>query len=161
MIDSLIALLLLPFKSVRYDFQYCLSALKIGGQHLNVSFYSCKWIYPFKNFVLNFSSRNWAKEFDISLSHLETGERNSSFSFSSRNWAKEIWTSLSTLETRQRDSNFSFSSQNWWKGIQISLSPLEMGEILFEFLFLFSIGLFCLSSMTGRQHHRLLSEIFN
>merc|ERR1712074_315221 len=30
----------------------------------------------------------------------------------------------------------------------ISLSPLECGEIVFKFLFLFSIGLFCISSMT-------------
>jgi len=36
-------------------------------------------------------------------------------------------------------SDFSFSSRNWGKGIQISLSPLEIGEIVFKFLFLFSI----------------------
>ena len=99
----------------------------------------------------------------ISLSLLETGQRNSrflfllsklekrnsGFSFSSRNWARKFEISLSPLETRQRDSVFSFSSRNWRNGIQISLSPLEIGEIVFEFLFLFSIGLFCLSSMTA------------
>ena len=73
---------------------------------------------------------------------------NSGFSFSSRTWARKFEISLSPLETRQRDSDFSFSSRNWWRGIQISLSSLECGEIVFKFLFLFSIGLFCISSMT-------------
>ena len=111
-------------------------------------FLSSRKFNIFANF--SFSSRNWAKEFQISLSPLETGERNSGFSFSSRNWARKFEISLSPLETRQRNLDFSFSSRNWLKGIQISLSPLECGEIVFKFLFLFSIGLFCISSMTER-----------
>ena len=97
-----------------------------------------------------FSSRNWEKEIQISLSPLESvgrkfrflfllsklGKGNSDFSVSSRNLWKE-------------NSDFSFSSRNCGKEIQISLSPLEIGEIVFKFLFLFSIWLFCLSSITG------------
>ena len=54
---------------------------------------------------------------------------------------------LSKLE--QRTILFSFSSRNWGNGIQISLPPLEIGELVFKFLFFFSIGLLCLSSTTG------------
>ena len=106
-------------------------------------FLSSRKFNIFANF--SFSSRNWAKEFQISLSPLETGERNSGFSFSYRNWARKFEISLSPLETRQRNLDFSFSSRNWLKRIQISLSPLELEK---EFLFLFQIGLFCISSMT-------------
>ena len=72
------------------------------------------------------------------------------FSFSSRNWAKEFQISLTPLETGERNSGFSFSSRNWARKFEISLSPLECGEIVFKFLFLFLIGLFCISSMTGK-----------
>ena len=56
--------------------------------------------------------------------------------------------------------DFSFSSRNWGKEFQVSLSFLENGEKNFKFLFLLSIGLFGLSSMTvtdriqtaSRQH---------
>ena len=46
----------------------------------------------FSNF--SFSSRNWARKFEISLSPLETGKRNSGFSFSSWNWARKFEISL-------------------------------------------------------------------
>ena len=71
------------------------------------------------------------------------------FSFSSRNWAKEFEISLSPLETGQENSRFLFLLSRRGKGIRISLSRLECGEIVFKFLFLFSIGLFCISSMTA------------
>merc|ERR1712105_190904 len=49
----------------------------------------------------------------ISLSLLETGERNLGFSFSSQNWSRKFEISLSPLKTRQRNSDFSFSSRMW------------------------------------------------
>merc|ERR1712074_87164 len=57
--------------------------------------------------------------------------------------------SLTLLETGQRNSRFLFLLSKLEKGIWISLSPLKCGEIVFKFLFLFSIGLFCISSMTA------------
>ena len=77
----------------------------------------------FSNFP--FSSRNWSKEFKISLSPLETGKRNSGFSFSSRNWTRKFEISLSPLETRQRNSDFSFSSRMWRNCFYISLTLLD------------------------------------
>ena len=46
-------------------------------------------------------------------------------------------------------ANFSFPSRNWRNEFQSSLSLLQIRENYFKFLFLFSIGLFALSSMTG------------
>ena len=46
-------------------------------------------------------------------------------------------------------ANFLFPSRNWRKEFQSSLSLLQIGENNFKFLFLFSIGLFGLSSMTA------------
>merc|ERR1712140_53328 len=85
----------------------------------------------------------------ISLSLLETGQRNSRFLFLLSKLEKGIQVSLSPLETGQENSRFLFLLSRRGKGIRISLSPLECGEIVFKFLFLFSIGLFCISSMTG------------
>ena len=84
----------------------------------------------------------------ISLSLLETGQRNSRFLFLLSKLEKGIQVSLSPLETGQENSRFLFLLSRRGKGIRISLSPLECGEIVFKFLFLFSIGLFCISSMT-------------
>ena len=42
-------------------------------------------------------------------------------------------------------------SQNWGIEFPVSLSYLKTGEKNFKFLFLFSIGLFGLSSMTGAK----------
>ena len=84
----------------------------------------------------------------ISLSFLETGQRNSRFLFLLQKLEKGIQVSLSPLETGQENSRFLFLLQRRGKGIWISFSPLECGEIVFKFLFLFSIGLFCISSMT-------------
>ena len=85
----------------------------------------------------------------ISLSLLETGQRNSRFLFLLSKLGKGIQVSLSPLETGQENSRFLFLLSRRGKGIRISLSPLECGEIVFKFLFLFSIGLFCISSMTA------------
>ena len=48
-------------------------------------------------------------------------------------------------------SNFSFPSRNWGKEFQVSLSLLKIGENNVKFLFFFSIGLFCLSSITAPE----------
>ena len=85
----------------------------------------------------------------ISLSLLETGQRNSRFLFLLSKLEKGIQVSLSPLETGQENSRFLFLLSRRGKGIWISLSPLKCGEIVFKFLFLFSIGLFCISSMTA------------
>ena len=66
---------------------------------------------------------------------------------------QRIYLSHSHLESRWYFSDFSFSLQNWRNEIHISLTPLEIGEIVFKFLFLFSIGLFCLSSITVTSWH--------
>ena len=87
----------------------------------------------------------------ISLSLLETGQRNSRFLFLLSKLEKGIQVSLSPLETGQENSRFLFLLSRRGKGIQISPSPLECGEIVFKFLFLFSIGLFCISSMTDME----------
>merc|ERR1712130_1030247 len=71
------------------------------------------------------------------------------FSFSSRNWGKEFWFFFLLSKTGQENSRFLFLLSRRGKGIRISLSPLECGEIVFKFLFLFSIGIFCISSMTA------------
>ena len=84
----------------------------------------------------------------ISLSLLETGQRNSRFLFLLSKLEKGIQVSLSPLKTGQENSRFLFLLSRRGKGIQISPSPLECGEIVLKFLFLFSIGLFCISSMT-------------
>ena len=121
--------------TVWFFFHFSLSTLEVRDKDFNINFLFK--IYPYKYFVLNFSSQkfnmfanfsfsslNWAKEFKISLSPLETGKMNSGFSFSSRNWARKFEISLSPLETRQRNLDFSFSSRNW--------------EMEFRFLFLLS-----------------------
>merc|ERR1712105_263884 len=59
-------------------------------------FLSSRKFNIFANF--SFSSQNWAKEFEISLSPLETGKRNSGFSFSSRMWRNCFKISLSLLD---------------------------------------------------------------
>ena len=64
------------------------------------------------NSTFSLSSRNKRNCFQISLSPLETGEREFNFLFL-----------LSKLE--KLFSNFSFSSRKWGKGIQISLSLLD------------------------------------
>merc|ERR1712208_179485 len=56
--------------------------------------------------------------------------------------------SRSPLESRENKIPFSFSSRKWRIIKKISLSPLEIGEYFFKFLFLFSIGLFCLSLLS-------------
>ena len=48
-------------------------------------------------------------------------------------------------------SDFSSSSRKWGKEFQSSLSLLQIGEKNFKFLFLFSIGLFGLSSMPDTE----------
>ena len=83
----------------------------------------------------------------ISLSLLETGQRNSRFLFLLSKLEKGIQVSLSPLETGQENSRFLFLLSRRGKGIRISLSPLECGEIVFKLLFHFSIGLFCILSM--------------
>jgi hypothetical protein len=102
---------------------------------------------PFPNFC--FSSQNWRKEFQISLSLLEIGDLLKKFSFSSRNLRKENPFLFLFSKVENLFSNFSFSSRNWGKEFQVSLSLLEIGEKNIKFLFLFSIGLFGLSSMTA------------
>ena len=119
---------------------------------------------------------NLEKIISISLSLLESGEpfskflflfsklgkRISDFSFSSRSWRLLKKFSFSSRNLRKENpflfhfskvkntfSNFSFSSRNWGKEFQVSLSLLEIGEKNIKFLFLFSIGLFGLSSMTA------------
>ena len=64
----------------------------------------------------------------ISLSLLETGQRNSRFLFLLSKLEKGIQVSLSPLETRQENSRFLFLSSRRGKGIWISLSLLEIGE---------------------------------
>ena len=90
------------------------------------------------------------------------GKRISDFSFSSRSWRLLKKFSFSSRNLRKENpflfhfskvkntfSNFSFSSRNWGKEFQVSLSLLKIGEENIKFLFLFLIGLFGLSSMTG------------
>ena len=105
------------------------------------------------------------KEFVLqySLSPLEIGDKYLRFLFLLSKLEQRTYFSLSLLESWEHFVwflflfskvenilfDFSFSSRNWGKEIQISLSPLEIGEIVFKFLFLFSIWLFCLSSTTG------------
>jgi hypothetical protein len=72
----------------------------------------------------------------ISLSCLETGQRNLRFLFLLLKLEKGIQVSLSPLETRQENSRFLFLSSRRGKGIWISLSLLEIGERGFTFLFL-------------------------
>ena len=67
----------------------------------------------------------------ISLSLLETGQRNSRFLFLLSKLEKGIQVSLSPLETGQENSRFLFLLSRRGKGIRISLSPLECGEIVF------------------------------
>ena len=74
----------------------------------------------------------------ISLSLLETGQRNSRFLFLLSKLGKGILVSLSPLETGQEHSRFLFLLSRWGKEIQISLSLLEIGEREFRFLFLLS-----------------------
>ena len=104
-----------------------------------------------ENLFLNFffSSQSWRTVFQFSLFLLERGEFFSKFSFSS--WCLRIVYLFLFLLSKVENlfSNFSFSSQNKGKDFQISPSPLEIGENRFKFLFLFSIGLFALSSHTG------------
>ena len=118
---------------------------------------------------------NVEKIISISLSLLESGEpfskflflfselgkRISDFSFSSRNWRFKKRFSFSSRNLRKENpflflfskvenlfSNFFYSSRNWGNEFKVSLSLLEIGEKNIKFLFLFSIGLFGLSSMT-------------
>ena len=100
----------------------------------------------FSNF--SFSSQSWRAAFQISPSLLENGEFIFTFSFSFWSLRKEYSFLFLFSKVENLFSNFSFSSQNWGKDFQISLSPLEIGENNFKFLFLFSIGLFGLSSHT-------------
>ena len=73
------------------------------------------------------------------------------FTFSFSSWSLRIENSFLFLLSKVENIllGFSFSSRNWWKEFPVSLSSLETGEKNFKFLFLFSIGLFGLSSMTG------------
>ncbi len=112
------SLLTLEIKDKNFNNLFLLSRLDLSAFKMSLSTlvnfvlnFSSRKFDIFANF--SFSSRNWAKDFEISLSPLETGKRNSGFSFSSRNWARTFEISLSPLETRQRDSDFSFSSRNW------------------------------------------------
>ena len=71
------------------------------------------------------------------------------FSFSSRNLRMKNPILFLFSKVENLFTNFSFSSWMWGKEIQSSLSLLQIGEKNFKFLFLFSIGLFGLSSMPG------------
>ena len=96
-----------------------------------------------------FSSQNWETTFKIFLSLLEHGETVFTFPFSS--WSLRIEYPFLFLLSKVENIflDFSFSSRNWGKEFPVSLSSLETGEKNFKFLFLFSIGLFGLSSMTA------------
>ena len=100
---------------------------------------NCQFLFLFSKLGkgildFSFSSRNWRKEFRFLFLLSKLSKKIRDFSFSSRDEAKEF--------------GFLFLFSKLRNGIQISLSPLECGEIVFKFLFLFSIGLFCISSMT-------------
>ena len=83
----------------------------------------------------NFPSRSWDVNFNVSFSSRFSRFCKSNYFFPPRNGEREFRISLSPLETGEGDSDFSFSSRNW--------------RIVFKFLFIFSIELFCLSSHSG------------
>ena len=100
----------------------CQTKIAERGSFYHSDFLSSRKFNIFANF--SFSSRNWAKEFEISLSPLETGKRNSGFSFSSRNWARKF--SFSSRDEAKEfgflflfsklvkgNSDLSFSSRMW------------------------------------------------
>ena len=92
----------------------------------------------------------------LSLSLLETGQRNSRFLFLLSKLEKGIQVSLSPLETGQENSRFLFLLSRRGKGIRISLSPLKCGEIVLISLF-FSMTA---EPETPRSHCQLLLDGF-
>ena len=129
----------------RFDFAFLGQKKKTEMGMVDFSFSSQKvW-----NLDVSISSRIMRFVFKISLSLLEIGDLLKKFYFSSRNLRKENPFLFLFSKLENLFSNFSFSSRNWGKEFQVSLSLLEIGEKNIKFLFLFSIGLFGLSSMTA------------
>ena len=126
--------------------------------------------YFYKNLLVwrightNFSSQNLRKEYPFLFLFSKEENLFANFSFSSRNFRFFFNFSFSSQNLKMENAilflfskveklfaNFLFPSQNWRKEFQSSLSLLQIGENNFKFLFLFSIGLFGLSSMTASQ----------
>ena len=129
-----------------YYFSKSKSLLKTEHVWENFSVSSQKlWTLDF-----SFSSQNRGTACKISRSLLENGEIVFTFSFSS--WSLRIENPflfhLSKVENILL--YFPFSSRNWGKEFPVSLFSLETGEKNFKFLFLVSIEIFGLSSMTGK-----------
>ena len=132
------------FHIQRICFQNSLSPLKIW-EKLSISLSLLEKGEPFCKFLFLFSKLE--KGISNFSSLLEIWDFCKNFSFSSRNLRIENPILFLFSKVENLFTNFSFSSRKWGKEFQSSLSLLQIGEKNFKFLFLFSIGLFGLSSM--------------